>query len=462
MSRSIRNARWTCLSHDSAISEGPRRRLSMLTTAYRPVFNRRLRIYVCFHVNHTPTCVSFLTIDPLDSSCFLRRSTVLDTLQYITDISTRVSGSTLIPGHVLLQLCRCPRRRCVCPRKSRYCSSRSDSGQQTICAGRTRQGVFLPRMLRRAQGCVSHYPFLQRLLYVIGGKNALNHDITASLRSVTLESCVAGCAAQNYKLAGVMNGNTCACDNSISSRAPKLDDKECSSSCTGNAGEICGGYVFVLFVTLTLIPHAIEYGITASIIPTSLYPRTHRQLFAHESAYRLGALPIPTVPATIGKGLESYVHLGCFVDRVQYRTLGGTSLTSANMTPAICTKFCHEHKYRVAGLEHGNECWCATHIVAPELASSSSECGQACSGDSTSICGDDDRINVYGGVDDPDVLAPKILVGTNLLNQYLSVGCYSDSYEKRLLSGSSFEAEDMTATKCAYVLSFAQEEISDN
>lgn len=252
-----------------------------------------------------------------------------------------------------------------------------------------------------------------------GGKNALNHDITSSLPSVTLESCVAGCAAKNYKLAGVMNGKTCACDNAISSKAPKLDDKECSLPCTGNAGEICGG-----------VWHYSTY-------------------YTNKST----PLPVPTSPATVGKGPDSYVHLGCFVDRVQYRTLGGASFSSANMTPTACTKFCRDQKYRLAGVEHGNECWCGVHLVSPELASpvlsTSSDCAQACSGDSTSVCGDDDRINVYGAVDDPNVLDPAILVGTNLLNQYLSVGCYSDSYEKRLLDGYSFEADDMTATKCA-------------
>lgn len=43
----------------------------------------------------------------------------------------------------------------------------------------------------------------------------------------------------------------------------------------------------------------------------------------------------------------------------------------------------------------------------------------------------EDKLNVYVLVDRPNTLRPKILAGTNIWNQYISTGCYSDSYDAR-------------------------------
>ncbi|KAG8865629.1 hypothetical protein FRC20_009630 [Serendipita sp. 405] len=247
------------------------------------------------------------------------------------------------------------------------------------------------------------------------GLHALNHDITSTLTGgLTVDSCVSACNAQGYTLAGLMNGNTCICDNAISSVAPLLSDGECNSPCTGDATQSCGG-----------VWHYLVYY-----------------------TQKRGPLPVPTTPTTLGSGDSKFVSLGCWKDTVQARTLAGESYRGDDVTPALCASFCYSKNYRLAGVEHGNECYCGQQLLNPDYAKAS-DCSQACAGDSTQTCGGEDRLNVYFGVDRPDVLRPKILAGTNLLNQYISVGCYSDSYDVRTFSGYTYTANDMTASSCA-------------
>jgi hypothetical protein len=74
------------------------------------------------------------------------------------------------------------------------------------------------------------------------GLHALNHDLTSSLPGpLTVETCVAACAAQGFSMAGVLFANTCMCDNTISGAAPLLDDGQCDTTCNGDATEFCGG-----------------------------------------------------------------------------------------------------------------------------------------------------------------------------------------------------------------------------
>jgi WSC domain len=70
---------------------------------------------------------------------------------------------------------------------------------------------------------------------------ALNHDISSTLTSITVENCITGCAAAGYSIAGVMNGDQCLCDNAMSVNSPLLDAQQCDVNCTGNATEVCGG-----------------------------------------------------------------------------------------------------------------------------------------------------------------------------------------------------------------------------
>lgn len=114
----------------------------------------------------------------------------------------------------------------------------------------------------------------------------------------------------------------------------------------------------------------------------------------------------------------------------------------------MCTNYCYENKFRFAGVEFGQECFCGQGLLNNPENATLSDCNQACFGDSTQSCGAPNRLSIYVGLERPDTLRPQVLVGTSIRNQYVSFGCYSDNYDTRSLTGYSYTADDMTPSAC--------------
>jgi hypothetical protein len=58
-------------------------------------------------------------------------------------------------------------------------------------------------------------------------------------QSNTPQRCVQTCAAKGFAYAGVQYGQSCLCGNSYGKYGPATN---CDYKCTGDAGQICGGY----------------------------------------------------------------------------------------------------------------------------------------------------------------------------------------------------------------------------
>jgi hypothetical protein len=67
------------------------------------------------------------------------------------------------------------------------------------------------------------------------------HDIVAPAdKTITLESCRTKCVG--YKHFGINNGWYCACGNTYTNTAIKVDDAKCNAPCQGNQQQTkCGG-----------------------------------------------------------------------------------------------------------------------------------------------------------------------------------------------------------------------------
>ncbi|HEX3985959.1 MAG TPA: Ig-like domain-containing protein [Acidobacteriaceae bacterium] len=74
--------------------------------------------------------------------------------------------------------------------------------------------------------------------YADNGNRALN-GYTFSSNSMTVEACVAACGSQGYTYAGAQSGNQCFCGNGAYSTLGA--STACTSQCSGNTSEICGG-----------------------------------------------------------------------------------------------------------------------------------------------------------------------------------------------------------------------------
>lgn len=155
------------------------------------------------------------------------------------------------------------------------------------------------------------------------GLKALNHPVEVAAASFTPQSCVSACEAAGYSISGLMNGNSCFCDNAISSKAPKLQDSECNNSCAGDSGLFCGG-TFHLQVYYT----------------------------------KRSGLPKPTAPQRVGEDPQEYEYLGCWSSTHEERALQGHFIGADDITPATCASQCFALGFKFAGTHFGRECFC--------------------------------------------------------------------------------------------------------
>lgn len=151
--------------------------------------------------------------------------------------------------------------------------------------------------------------------------------------------------------------------------------------------------------------------------------------------------------ATFAQGIPSgWSALGCFYDSTTSRTLRTASFTSVeSMTISSCVSFCVSGGFDFAGVEFGRECYCDTVIHSPSsLVLNQSDCNVPCSGDGTTICGGELRLNIFSTPPTPtttqppastatvDFLAASFAPNTTSFEFELQ-GCFADPQNPRAL-----------------------------
>lgn len=109
------------------------------------------------------------------------------------------------------------------------------------------------------------------------------------------------------------------------------------------------------------------------------------------SVYELGttSLVVPAAPA--------WKYVQCVTDSWD-RALRTISTSAWDMTVTKCTDFCTSKGLALAGLEAGNECFCASALTISAGAGKQvgdGECGSNCGGDGTQKCGGTWRVSLY-------------------------------------------------------------------
>ncbi|KAH9896068.1 hypothetical protein C8Q73DRAFT_463729 [Cubamyces lactineus] len=132
----------------------------------------------------------------------------------------------------------------------------------------------------------------------------------------------------------------------------------------------------------------------------------------------------PSIPGT------KYAFLGCFTDQGA-RSLGGATYTNTTgMTVESCVSFCSSQDFNFAGLEYAQECWCGNEIANGGTNATESDCNFACTGDASEICGAGNRLSVYWN----GVLPPPPPITVPAVGDWISLGCFNDSVNARVLS----------------------------
>ncbi|KAI0486646.1 WSC domain-containing protein [Xylaria cf. heliscus] len=189
-----------------------------------------------------------------------------------------------------------------------------------------------------------------------GQKEALSLRTDLDQQNMTIETCVAHCKGNNYRLAGLSYYGVCYCGQTVSTAL--LPEGQCSFPCSGNSSQTCGG----------------DSEINIWMDPT--FPPLEDQ-----------------------KDISEYVPVGCWTDdssngkALFYRQ---DNLDASTLTTEKCLQSCLSGGFPFAGTEYGGECYCGVVVGnGTDLATDQSTCNMACNGNSDQTCGGPARLSLY-------------------------------------------------------------------
>ncbi|KAJ7769311.1 WSC domain-containing protein [Mycena metata] len=124
---------------------------------------------------------------------------------------------------------------------------------------------------------------------------------------------------------------------------------------------------------------------------------------------------------------------GCYPDTIKDRVLCNDSYTDTKaMTLEACTWFCSSRQYPYAGLEYSQECYCGDALYATHGGpANASECGSACTGNSTEACGGNFRMQIYQNPNAYGASNPSPAAGD--MGRWALQGCQTDKITMRTL-----------------------------
>lgn len=243
-------------------------------------------------------------------------------------------------------------------------------------------------------------------------------DYTEASNDMTINKCINICGGKGFKLAGVEYGGECWCSNALANGATlDLVSGQCVMPCTGDANVLCGG------------PNAIQLYSNPNATPTATSSAA-----ASSSAAPAGPTPASNLPAG-----WSAASTPC-LQEVDGRALAGFSTSQPDMTIPKCLALCQDKGFQYAGVEYGSECFCGAGFSnGASLDKASQQCTMGCSGDSTSLCGGPNAIQLYEN--------PSLAPAATSLGGFGAKGCVQE-VAGRALNGTSTSATDMTVDKC--------------
>ena len=225
-------------------------------------------------------------------------------------------------------------------------------------------------------------PASTKCVHEVSGR-ALTGATTAG-DDMTVEKCASFCSGKGYTLAGLEYSGECYCGNELSNGASldKTSD-QCNMKCSGDASTVCGG------------PDAI-----------SLFSGPAAQAAAAPSASAsatTSAAPSGPTPATNLPEGWTAASTNC-IQEVDGRALTGYTEASPDMTIPKCISICSGRGFKLAAVEYSAECFCGNSLVnGASLDKKSQQCVMPCGGDSTTLCGGPNALQLYTN---PNAVAP--------------------------------------------------------
>ncbi|GKT55210.1 wsc domain-containing protein [Colletotrichum tofieldiae] len=202
------------------------------------------------------------------------------------------------------------------------------------------------------QGCYVYASPPNKSTFDVG--RTISDGATAS-GQMTNDVCTNYCYNKGFSYAGTEWYNECYCGNALAKGGVLANEADCTTPCSGNATQPCGG------------PNRLSLYKTSLIVGPSVNP-----------------------------GVGDWSSIGCYAEGTTGRTLtyGVGSIPGAEMTVAKCTAACASANFILAGIEYSGECYCGNSFAnggAPAV----DGCNMICNGNSSEYCGGPNRLNVY-------------------------------------------------------------------
>ena len=195
-------------------------------------------------------------------------------------------------------------------------------------------------------------------------------------------------------------------------------------TCNGNSSEYCGGGN-----RLNVYQLGTSTGAVSSINNVGGGSSTAIDVPTKTTALASSTASVVTAASGLPSG---WVYKGCYVDNANGRILANTQPDNTQLTVESCTTACSKAGYSVAGMEYSTQCFCGNAIIqggAP--ASSDTDCGMSCGGNSAEKCGGPNRMSIYSN-GTLVTLAPPVPQKSGLPGSWTYQGCLSEGTNGRV------------------------------
>ncbi|CZS94127.1 uncharacterized protein RAG0_04170 [Rhynchosporium agropyri] len=261
------------------------------------------------------------------------------------------------------------------------------TGTTTVTTSACSTAVFAPNPLQPAAGTVCYADSV--------GARSLSGPSTSS-NTMTNAACRTFCTNLGYPYSGTEYSSECYCGNAL----PTVTSSSCNMACSvAGSTEICGG------------SNALSVSTNSALATTN----------------------------SAGSALlASWFSKGCYSDNYPSRILSSSTASSSALTLEACITFCNNGGFSLAGVEYGQECYCANALQSDGATYGvpvQSGCTYPCSGRSSQTCGGPNVLNLYSKTAaTPPVAAGPAPVPSPSAGTYSYVACYADQNGGRTLA----------------------------
>ncbi|KAL2393243.1 hypothetical protein ABEF93_001754 [Exophiala dermatitidis] len=245
-----------------------------------------------------------------------------------------------------------------------------------------------------------------------------------SATNMSLESCAASCQKGNYALFGTEYSQECYCGNTITTA--QVGQGNCSSFCTGDKTEFCGGGSRLSIWSLS--------GYTAG---SGTGTGTGTGTGSGSGSSTASSSPSNTVSAV--PAATSIAYMNCYSETPSSpRALSAVFKSSGSMSIDLCAQTAQSLNLQYFGLEYSSQCLAGSTLDPRSTVIASSKCNMACAGNNKQTCGGSSAISLYNNTQYVKPYNPNPVSVPNQPGlQYGYVGCYAEPAGARALGSTA-------------------------